>query len=60
MSQLPDQVLGRRRENARDLLELYSYRSRLKALATGVDTPADMLTYAQMLDQALHDAPTLH
>jgi len=60
VSQLPDQVLGRRRKNARDLLELYSYRLRLRALATGVDTPADMLTYAQMLDQALHDAPTLH
>jgi len=60
LSVLPDQVSGRRRENARDLLELYSYRLRVRALTTGVDTPADMLTYAQMLDQALHDAPTLH
>ena len=55
-----DQFSSRRRANARDLLELYSYRLRLKALATGVATPADMLTYAQMLDQALQDAQTLH
>ena len=55
-----DQPSRQRRENARDLLELYSYRLRLRARATGVETPADMLTYAQMLDQALHDVQTLH
>lgn len=49
-----DPLSGPRRANARDLLELYSARLRKKVLTTGVETPADLLTYAQMLEQALH------
>ena len=60
VSGVSDQSASRRRANARTLLEVYSYRLRLKAHETGVDTPADMLTYAQMLDQALQDAQTLN
>lgn len=60
VSPVADQSSGRRRADARDLLELYSYRLRQRAQATGIETPADMLTYAQMLDQALHDVQTLH
>jgi len=63
-SLVPKKVLARLsnsvRKNARDLLELYSYRLRLRAQATGVEIPADMLAYAQMLDQALKDEQTLH
>jgi len=63
-SQVPKKVLTRLsnsvRKNARDLLELYSYRLRLRAQASGVEIPADMLAYAQMLDQALKDEQTLH
>jgi hypothetical protein len=63
-SLVPRKVLARLsnsvRKNARDLLELYSYRLRLRAQATGVEIPADMLAYAQMLDQALKDEQTLH
>lgn len=63
-SLVPKRVLTRLsnsvRKNARDLLELYSYRLRLRAQATGVEIPADMLAYAQMLDQALKDEQTLH
>lgn len=61
---IPKKVLARLsssvRKNARDLLELYSYRLRLRAQATGVEIPADMLAYAQMLDQALQDEQTVH
>jgi hypothetical protein len=32
----------------------------LRSQATGVEIPADMLAYAQMLDQALKDEQTLH
>ena len=60
VSEVTDQFSGRRRADARDLLELYSYRLRQRARATGIETPADMLTYAQMLDQALRDVQTLH
>jgi len=60
VSAVTDQFSSRRRANARDLLEFYSYRLRQRAMATGVQTPADMLTYAQMLDQALQDTQTLH
>jgi hypothetical protein len=63
-SLVPKKVLARLsnsvRKNARDLLELYSYRLRLQSQATGVEIPADMLAYAQMLDQALKDEQTLH
>jgi len=63
-SLVPKKVLARLsnsvRKNARDLLELYSYRLRLRSHATGVEIPADMLAYAQMLDQALKDEQTLH
>jgi len=51
VSAISDHLSGRRRADARDLLEFYSYRLRQRAHATGVDTPADMLTYAQMLDR---------
>jgi hypothetical protein len=60
VSAVTDQFSGRRRVNARDLLEFYSYRLRQRAQATGIETPTDMLTYAQILDQALHDVQTLH
>jgi hypothetical protein len=54
-------VLGRsgQRANARNLLELYSNRMLQLSQATGIETSADMITYAQLLDQALCDQQTL-
>jgi hypothetical protein len=54
-------VLGRsgQRANARNLLELYSNRMLKLSQATEIETPADMITYAQLLDQALCGQQTL-
>ena len=48
------------RDQCRSLLRLYTERLRFKASTTGVSPPPEMLTYAQLLQQALRDPQTLH
>ena len=50
---------GDRREHARSLLALYSNRLAKKSISTATGTSAEMITYAQILDQALAGKQTL-
>ena len=48
------------RDQCRLLLRLYTERLRFRASTTGVSPSPEMLTYAQLLQQALRDPQTLH
>jgi hypothetical protein len=48
------------RDQYRSLLRLYTERLRFKASTSGASPPPEMLTYAQLLQQALRDPQTLH
>ena len=56
MSRLPSE----RRFTARVLIDLYLFRLRHKVLPGEEANTPSIYTYAQMLEQALHDTQTLH